>query len=425
MSLVKEKNFISQFCTSFELYSYNNKKYGQLAAHVLLGQILKNIKVYYGSFYIDPRVSLFLMQPSATGKSVVWDFIKGVGEKVSLRIDDIDEATDAGLVGSEEPEEVLDPETKTKTIVHNIVKGKLADNDILHYDEGKMLMNRGQYSSNTLSWFQKALNPIGTGQNVCKKNLAHSEIEIKPTCSLLITSHEIDNVLESILNTGFFQRIVFYPRYIPVDERKQNEMLRQDRFGIQFENSIDAEVLGEMLFQIIKETTDYKLVVDPAVYPVAKQYIDGRYKLINQTNERVKEIMATFIPRYDNLMDVFALHHSVVNHKTKIDVEDIKYGGSLSHELFQEVMTWVEENITLAKLNVKEKAYFDRLYQMWNSMEKDEYGYVNKLSLMKKFMEKWKLSYPAQARYIEKFIGYGKIKQRMVNNTVQMIKIEI
>jgi hypothetical protein len=87
---VKEKNFIDAFCNAFESFSYQNKYYGRLAAHVLLGQILKHIKIPFGPLYIDPRVSLFLMQPSATGKSVAWDIIKAVGERASLKVDDID-----------------------------------------------------------------------------------------------------------------------------------------------------------------------------------------------------------------------------------------------------------------------------------------------------------------------------------------------
>lgn len=418
-----DKNFIESFSTAFELFSYNNRWYGRLCAHVILGQILKNIKIHYGPIYIDPRVSLFLIQPSATGKSVAWDFIKPIAEKAQLRVADIDEATDAALIGHEDPEEVLDPETKTKTIVHNIVQGKLADNDILHYDEGQMLIKRGQYALNTLAWFQKALNPIGSGQNICVKNLSHAEIRIQPTCSLIITSHEIENVLETVLNTGFFQRTVLYPRYVPILDRKQNEMTRQDRFGKKFSTEVDTDSLAEMLFQIAKHVIDYKVDVEPSVYPVAKQYVDSRYKLIETSNERVREIMATFIPRYNNLMDVFALHHSCANLKKKIDIEDMKYGADLSNALFTEVMTWVEENITLSKLSVRDKAYLDRFYQMWFTMEKDEYGYVNKVAFMKKFNDKWKITYPTIVRNLDKFTGHGKVKERDVNN-VKWIKIE-
>jgi hypothetical protein len=287
-----------------------------------------------------------------------------------------------------------------------------------------MLIKRGQYSQNTLAWFQKALNPIGSGQNVCTKNLAHSEIKLQPTCSLIITSFEIENVLETILNTGFFQRIVLYPRYIPISERKANEFLRAKRFGLEFSSEIDVDTLVEMLFQIKKNNLEYKLVVDPVVYPVANQYIESRYKMIETANERVREIMATFIPRYDNLMYILSVHHSCVNNKKKVDLEDIQYGARVSNDLFREVMTWVEENISLAKLSSREKSYFDKFYQLWSIMEKDEYGYVNKVSFMMKFNEKWSISKNTIARNLEKFTGYGKVKERDVNN-VKWIKIEV
>ena len=112
MSEAPEKNFIEQFCQTFEMYSYGNALYGRLCAHLLLGQKLKNVKIFFGPFYIDPRVSLFLIQPSGTGKSIPWGFIKKVGEGAGLLVDDIDIATDAALIGTEESEEIIDPVTK-------------------------------------------------------------------------------------------------------------------------------------------------------------------------------------------------------------------------------------------------------------------------------------------------------------------------
>ena len=423
MSEAPPKNFIEQFCQTFEMYSYGNALYGRLCAHLLLGQKLKNVKIFFGPFYIDPRVSLFLIQPSGTGKSIPWGFIKKVGEGAGLMVDDIDIATDAALIGTEESEELVDPVTKQKTVTHNVVKGKLANADILHYDEGQMLIQRGQYAENTLSLFQKALNPVGSGQNVIKKYLAHVTIEITPTCSLLITSHEIENLMEVVLNKGFFQRIILYPRYIPIEDRKKNEFLRADRFGKRLHTEIDIETLSTMLNEVGKKYESYEPKVDESVYPVVKQKIDELYGLISKSHERVREIMATFCPRYDNLIYIFSLHHSCILGKDKIDVEDIKYGAHLSYLLFKEVMAWVEENISLIKLSSKESTYLNRAYLIYKSMEQKD-GYVMKISFLKNCSNKWRISMHTVNRYLEKFVNFGNIKEMDVDG-VKMIKIEI
>lgn len=421
---VIEHNFLESFTKSFELFSYNNQRFGQLCAHVLLGQILKNIKIYFGPIYIDPRISLFFIQPSGTGKSTPWTFIKEVGTKCGLQLDDIDEATDAALVGTTEAVEEIDPETRAKTIKHEIVEGKLAHADILHYDEGQMLIKRGQYSQNSLAWFQKALNPIGSGQNICTKNLAHGEISFAPTCSLLITSHEIEDLLETVLNTGFFQRIALYPRYVPINERLYNELLRCDRFGKQMCSELDVETLAAKLLRTQEANKEFVLKVNPNVYPVAKQHVSALYRLIDNTHERVREIMATFVPRYNNLMYIFAVHHCCVEMKKELDISDIKYASALSTELFKVVMVWVEENITLQKLNSKEQAYYTYAVQIYRGMEKDENGFVYLAAFIKNFSEKWRISPQSIQRNLDKFAGMGKVKSFDKAN-IKMIKVII
>jgi hypothetical protein len=419
-----DKNFLEQFSTSFEMFSYNNDLYGRLCAHVLLGQILKNVKIYFGPIFVDARISLFFIQPSGTGKSTPWGFIKQVGQKSGLRMNDIDIATDAALVGTEEAEEVVDPETKTKTIVHNVIKGKLAQADVLHYDEGQMLIKRGTYAENTLALFQKALNPIGSGLNNITKNLAHQDIEIEPTCSLIITSHEIENLLDTVLNTGFFQRIVLYPRYVPIPERKRNEFIRCDRFGKRSFMQIDVETMAEKLLRTAQANEKFEVVVNKDVYPVAKQGIDNIYKLTDSSHERVRDIMATFAPRYDNLMYIFAIHHCCAEYKKEVDIKDIKYGIWMTSKLFSEVMAWVEENIHLSKLSSKDQSYLNSAFQIYTMMQKDSNGYVYLQALIENCSNRWRITKPSVARKLERFGGYNKLK-RIRQNTTDLVKIEL
>ena len=180
--------FLDKFTETFGLYSFGNSTYGRLAAHILLGLAVKKCKIYSGPIYVDPRVSLFVIQPSATGKSTPWGLISKVAKEAGIDVDDVDEATDAALIGTIEQEEILDEETGTKKTVYNKVMGKLATAELLHFDEGSMLMERSSHSAHAMTWFQKALNPLGSEQSKCTKKLAHGDqIEFYPSCSLLIT----------------------------------------------------------------------------------------------------------------------------------------------------------------------------------------------------------------------------------------------
>ena len=418
----KELDFLEKFTQTFEMFSYGNTTYGRLCAHVLLGQVLKNVKIYFGPIYVDPRVSIFVIQPSGTGKSTPWNLIRQVGEKSQMKIEDIDDATDSALVGHVESQEIIDPETKTKVVSHNIVKGKLAIGDILHYDEGWFLVKPGQFSQNALTWFQKALNPIG--QNRCVRPMANGTVDFYPTCSLIITSHELEEAIDIVFKRGFFQRIVLLPRYIPISDRKQWEFLRADRLGDRFMSiNLDIDNLAEKLMAIrAKYIDDFIFKIDPNVKPVLKSKIDEFYKLINSVHERVREIMATFVPRFDNLMYIFSFHHSCVKFKDVVDLEDVNYGYNLAYGMFKEVLTWVEENIPLLKLTSKEQSYITSAYMVYQAMEKNSEGFVFRYAFAKACSEKWRISMPTVNRYLEKFKGFGKL-QEVEKDKIRWVKI--
>lgn len=419
-------SFLDKFCEIFELYSFGNVYYGRLTAHALLGQILKTCKIYFGPIFIDPRISIFIIQPSGTGKSTPWDFVNRVGTEGGIKVSDIDETSDAALVGTIEEQEVVDSETKRKYTAYNKVTGLLGNADLLHYDEGSMLLNLRPYSSNTLTWFQKALNPIGSHSNICARKLAHGKIvEVAPTCSLVITSHPVEGVMEQILNKGFFQRVVLYPRSIPINERRDLEYLRADRLGDRTYTEPDIKLLGELLQTIRAKYNGGEITFDERVKPVVKAKIKALYDLIATAHEKVKEIMATFIPRYNNYLYIFAFHHCCNRFGKKVVIQDINYAYGLVYVLFRELMSWVEETADFYKLGSKDYSYLRSAYNVFRQIRKDTpEGYVMKHNFMKKCSDQWKVSLRTVERYFNKFKGFGKL-QEYERRRVKYVKLVI
>ncbi len=426
----QSSQFINDFCSLFEQYSYGNLFYGRLCAHVLMGQTLKTCKLYFGPLYIDPRISCFIIQPSATGKSTPWGYVYAVGKEAGLVVEDIDEATDAALVGTEEPTETVDIETGAKVITHKKVSGIMETAEILHYDEGNFLIERKQQALNTLTWFQKALNPIGSEQSKCTKRLAHKTIEFYPTCSLIITSYPIDNIIAPVLNTGFFQRIVLYPKDIPIKERQGLEFLRVDKLGHRTFSEPQVKFLGERLQKIRAKYKDLpEVIFDESTKPVIKGNIEALYKLIQTAHPKVKEVMATFIPRYNNFMYTFAFHHSCDRMAEKVEIPDIKYAFSLSYILFNTLMSWIEETVDFYKIGSKDMTYLKQAYILFTRMEKDTTeGYVLKQKFLHVCSDSWRVSPPTVNRYIERFKDLGKVKEVEHMNkglNIRYVKVEL
>jgi hypothetical protein len=211
---------------------------------------------------------------------------------------------------------------------------------------------------------------------------------------------------------------------VGIPERKNNEFLRADRFGKRIFTELDVDTLSQKLNEIGAKYENYEVTVDDNIYPVIKSNIEQMYKFIESAHERVREIMATFVPRYNNLLYIFSLHHMCAEMKDKLDVEDVKYGATLTNFLFKEVMTWVEESISLIRLNSKEQSYLNSAFLIYRSMKQNEDGYVMKVSFIKQCSAKWRISMHTVIRYLEKFKGFNKLKEVELSK-VKYIKIEI
>jgi hypothetical protein len=406
------------------MYSYGNPNYSRLASHVLLGQCLKNSKIYFGPLYIDPRVSIFVIQPSATGKSTPWGLIAKVAKEAGIAVDDVDEMTDAALIGTIEQEDIIDPETGTKKTTYNKVMGKLASAELLHFDEGSMLLEKTQHSGHAMTWFQKALNPLDSEQSKCTKKLAHGDqIEFYPTCSLIITSHPLEGVLETILNKGFFQRIILYPRDVPIIERQNVEYQRAEKLGDRAFVEPDIKSMGLKLQAIRAKWKNKDIVFAKNTKPVIRARIQAFYDLIKDAHPRVKEIMATFIPRYDNYMYILAFHHCADRNGDVVEIEDVKYAFSVLYLLFKDLITWVEETADFYKIGNKDMAYLRLAQQVFHKMNPDTAdGYVMKMSFITQCAKSWKLSKVTVSKFIEKFKGYNRLKELELNN-IRYIKM--
>jgi hypothetical protein len=416
--------FLNKFTETFGLYSFGNSIYGRLSAHILLGQTLKTCKIYSGPNYVDPRVSIFVIQPSATGKSTPWGLISKVATEAKIAVDDLDKATDAALIGSIETEEVIDPETKTKQVQYNKVEGKLATAELLHFDEGSMLMDVNAHTADTLTWFQKALNPLGSEQSKCTKKLAHGDqIEFYPTCSLLITSHPLEGVMSTILNKGFFQRVLLYPRDVPIIERQSIEYQRADKLGKRTYTETDIKSLGQALVMVRAKYQNTEVSFDDNIAPVFKQKIKAYYEVIKDAHPKIKDIMATFIPRYNNYMSILAFHKMCDRNGEKVSIEDINYAFSVLYLLFKDLMAWIEENSDFYKLSGKETVYLRKAEILFSKfIPSTSDGWVLKSEFIVKCSQDWKVSKVSVTKFLEKFKGYNKLSE-LEKNGIRYIKM--
>ena len=102
--LVQKFPIVKAYLEHFERTSMDNSIPGLLSFFFVQGQIaVQYTRIPTGDSYIDPRVHVFWIQPSRSGKSIAWNFVGDILSKVDIPHTMYTTGTDAGLVGSGTP----------------------------------------------------------------------------------------------------------------------------------------------------------------------------------------------------------------------------------------------------------------------------------------------------------------------------------
>jgi hypothetical protein len=346
---------ISAWDKRFSEYSYNNKIYGRLCLHTIVGQTLRHLKIIKHGIEIDSRLSFFLVQSSGSGKSTALGFVINVADEIGLSFESITNWSDAALVGTIESKE--ERKGKTSETVYNKVTGILDDADILHIDEASLLFSPTKYNQSTLSMLQLALNPIGSPSNKIKKKLAHGEaIEIQPHLSLFLTSYNPDDVTDLVAKRGIMQRMAIYARFLDPEERLENLFKDIDYLGVE---SLDKDHLEEEIVESLRSISHHfekvkKIEFDPSIKPLLRNLAQRLYKTTQNVNPYIIEQVNAFLPRYLTYIYVISGHHAAIRLSSKVEAEDVKYAYQLVKILFSSVVSWLESEM---QYEAKKKSY--------------------------------------------------------------------
>ena len=201
---------------------------GLLSFFFIQGQVaLPYIRIPTGDSHLDPRVHVFWIQPSRTGKSIAWNFISDIMEKIEVPYDAFASGTDAGLIGSTNA--MLDDHQKP-TGEYETVPGLLAGRKAINFDEGSILLTPNKHSQETVLYLQTACNAVGSNSNVLVKHMKGNKIECDSLVSLWITTYPPKGVKDYVLTKGIFQRVLLYWAHWDMGMRQEVSTTRLGTF---------------------------------------------------------------------------------------------------------------------------------------------------------------------------------------------------
>jgi hypothetical protein len=292
---VRKYDILRGYLEHFRGVSINNEIPGLLSFFFIQGQCaLPYVRLPMGGGNLDPRVSVFWIQDTRTGKSVAYEIIGKIMKDSGMEAVDCSVGTDAAMIGSFTKDEPNGPARPQ----YGVLKGRKG----LNFDEGSILLKPGQHSENLVLFLQTALNAAGTGRNRLVKHMKDGTLDYLSYVSLWITTYPPDGIKDYVLTKGIFQRVLHKP--------------------------------------------------------ALNEAIEGYYSLVEDMDPKKQNICTSFIMGLQNYTNVIAHHMAMLEETWVVTGVHVDISKEILHDLYKNLLHWLEDEVKvgMSQMDMKKEA---------------------------------------------------------------------
>lgn len=354
-------SFIQQFKKEFKKKVWQVPYYGLCSMHVIMGQLpnIRNMRIRIGGNYEDCRIHFFLLQESGTGKGKGFDFVAELSQRLGLSFKSSDKLTENSLLGSvDENDEInyglLDPRHDPSF-------------DIFASEEASRIIDTrdSNYNRESVTTFQKVMNPIGSHSNKLSKDTAHTSqtISFNSHVSLFFTSYPPSRLFDTITETGLIQRmLVLYNPWSLQDKYRVNK-----KFARMLESEDDMDVRLINLVNTMNKINDfyrdknYLSLTDNARKILTERVIKDIHRPLPYLDKHTQEEMRKFTTRYQLLLYKLAWHSAMTRLSEDVEVGDIAYAKNVLKPIYRRLIGYME---TEFRVNEQDKERAEEIRQM-------------------------------------------------------------
>lgn len=387
---VREFPLLKGYVNMFSDVSYHNEMAGLISFLYVQGNTLVDyVRIPINNSHIDPRIHLFWVQPTRSGKTIAWEHTGLILEELGIKTDMFSTGTNAALIGSwnkyeEDGEQVLE-----------LQEGLLAGKKALNFDEGSILFEtKNQHLSEVVLYLQQAMNPVGTRANTLVKHMKDGTIETESRVSFWLTTFPPQGVREVVLSKGVFQRVLLLIRPWPIERREQVSEQRTNtafkRPPVYEYNIVDFERYYRTLREACqsrvcqlagitsndwakKSSEDKETIVqsvmydmfsaDRSFYALMASHKDHMYELVRMMDEKMADVVCAFIPNLLNYTISIATHFALLDeyttaesiHDWKVSGDHVEMAAEIIYDLYEELVTWLESEVELEQVSKARK----------------------------------------------------------------------
>lgn len=202
----------------------------------------------------DYRIHLIFTAPSGSGKDEGINFVRDILDSLQLNTKAPITVTDRTLIGSVNQSKIEynvkwglsedEQEKKGKQYQNPVEEGWLANTDWIACAEAEFIFKPGIHNRNIQAIFRQTMDKA----KKVEKGVTGYDIPIETNTSLVFTTYKMDNILQTILHNGLFQRSLFYK----MDLTEEGHNLILDHIINQrFANDINSEKVYKKVRMIL------------------------------------------------------------------------------------------------------------------------------------------------------------------------------
>ena len=336
---VKKYPILRGYLEHFNGVSKNNEIPGLISFFYILGQAsIPYVRIPVDGSNLDPRVSIFWIQDTRTGKSAAYQHIEKVIDSCSLETNDYNSGNDAALVGTLVPDPDFEGPVRDAPQIPR--PGVLAGRKGLNFDEGSVILKSGQHNENTTLFLQSALNSAGTGRNYLTKHMARDSFTVKSE------AHFFNNLQKSLKRR--VQELADIP---PLEWDEMNE---DDQEQVVMDLCCNRKVM---------------FTIDESYIPALMAAIDEYYAVVEKMSPDKQSICSSFIMGLQNYTNILAHHMAMIEGSWVVTGDHIDMAKEMLFDLYQNLIQWLESEVNIGAAASEKKKMQDYWVKAYNQSE--------------------------------------------------------
>lgn len=412
----------------FSTHCWNHPDYSLAGFHLIIGQLpnMKGIKIHRpGGGYVDPRIHVFYIADSSSGKGKGSDLIGEMAESLGIRYLSEGSVTHNALVGAHNrnKNDEVEPGYLDQDGYEAAGKRPIG---ILELSEANMLLQAAsaEHNSGILESLQKAMNVYGKGDNtVGRKTGIGERISYNTNVSLFMTTYKPGNLDVLLVDKGFFQRCLFAARSADVNQRRIDSKMRFKPRHPSFTAYVKIHCEPNIRKYFAECDDNAARIRNVTCHELAAKIFeeadDRLYDLIETTQPHIQEKLAPFIMRFGDTQLKIAAHFAIMKGSDKIEIDDATFAVEYINGTFRNTIRWLVDNMLPSKefdigydriLSVIEQCFPALLQVHPFDSPKNVDQWVSRQGLVEAFAERFACDEEGAKAHIARYLHYGELQ---------------